>query len=611
MTKPYTAPKSATVAGRIMRGLLNDTGNAAMLFGMAALPMLMAAGVAIDMGRANFEQTSFQSAVDAAALAVTASPKSSTIGLNAAQIDAREIELETIATQYLEKHYDNQSLTANITDVDVQVNGEQVVLTAKADVDTILMRQIPPIMNLVGVEKFSFNTAATVKKSMRAIELVMVMDTTGSMKDDAKLAGAKEAGKALLDKLYDGTLSAKPTSEYIRVALVPFSGAVRLNPSAHDFNINWIDTAGVNPYSKLNFNAISTTPVAWNNYYAWSQVRRNTTTSHTWNGCVEARRNGTTVATEYNTNDAAPSSGSPDTLFPAYFNPDAPGAQDSVTTGGGTYGISYRGGTSLTAIGSECRGLTATACSATTTTGLYVRQENYQKYIDTNVGTEPTSPSTIYNNYHGPWGGCAVSSVVPMTHDRAKVVAGLDAMVAHGITLIPEGLAWGWRAISPTEPLTKVEGYSGPGGSIPNGTIAQYESDISGTELPWKKIIVLMTDGDNNVSTGYSLNTSRYSAYGYGAETGTNNRFGTTSSSLLDDRLDTYTAALCTKVKNEDVEVYVASFGSDINPATKDMLRACATVPANYTHASTSADLALFYNGVGEKVKNFSVYVSN
>ena len=30
-------------------------------------------------------------------------------------------------------------------------------------------------------------------------------------------------------------------------------------------------------------------------------------------------------------------------------------------------------------------------------------------------------------------------------------------MTARGPTVIPEGLAWGWRVLSPTEPFTKVE----------------------------------------------------------------------------------------------------------------------------------------------------------
>ena len=51
--------------------------------------------------------------------------------------------------------------------------------------------------------------------------------------------------------------------------------------------------------------------------------------------------------------------------------------------------------------------------------------------------------------------------IVPMTHDRGKIEDGIDAMTADGNTVIPEGLAWGWRTLSPGEPFTKVEGSGG------------------------------------------------------------------------------------------------------------------------------------------------------
>ena len=73
----------------------------------------------------------------------------------------------------------------------------------------------------------------------------------------------------------------------MRVALVPFAAGVRLDQNAYDFNLNWIDTTGANPLSKLNFNDTS-----WNNYTTWGKLKTTSTTYHTWNGCVEARMRG-------------------------------------------------------------------------------------------------------------------------------------------------------------------------------------------------------------------------------------------------------------------------------------------------------------------------------
>ncbi len=103
-------------------------------------------------------------------------------------------------------------------------------------------------------------------------------------------------------------------------------------------------------------------------------------------------------------------------------------------------------------------------------------------------------------------------------------------MTANGPTLIAEGVAWGYRVLSPTEPFTKVEGT----GSIPADTIATYGHPR------WRKIMVLMTDGDNDLSPGsYAVNGTTYSAYGRGKETLAVNRFGTTTNSAIEPALDT------------------------------------------------------------------------
>ena len=166
-------------------------------------------------------------------------------------------------------------------------------------------------------------------KAMRPIELTMVMDTTGSMATDDKITGAKNAARQLLNTIYGGTLAQVPESEYIRVALVPFAAGVRLNPNAYDFSLGWIDTTGINPISKLNFNSSPAAPSSWNNYTVWAKLKKTSSTFQTWNGCVEARMRGTAAAgNDYNVNDVSPTTSLPATMFPAYFAPDTPSIRD-------------------------------------------------------------------------------------------------------------------------------------------------------------------------------------------------------------------------------------------------------------------------------------------
>ena len=302
--------------------LKDNVGSITPLLGLAAVPAFIAAGSAIDMVRINNEQAAFYLAVDAAALAVAGDDRASVTGLTGTALTTRMAILETLATKYINANYDNTTGSTTAISAHLTINGSEVKLQSSIGIPMT-------IMSIVGIQDYVFHATSTVKKAIRPIELTMVMDTTGSMAG-SKLSGAKDAGHALLTRLYGGSKTAVLRSEYLRVSMVPFSGAVKLDTSHPDFNLAWIDTTGVNPLSKLNFNAV-TAPAVWNNYYAWSRVKSGSgsTAFHTWNGCVEGRQIGSTTTDAYLKNDTAPSASNAATLFPAYFNPDVP-------TGSGT-----------------------------------------------------------------------------------------------------------------------------------------------------------------------------------------------------------------------------------------------------------------------------------
>lgn len=61
------------------------------------------------------------------------------------------------------------------------------------------------------------------------------------------------------------------------------------------------------------------------------------------------------------------------------------------------------------------------------------------------------------------------------------MTSAINALVADGNTVIPAGLLWGWRVLSPTVPFTQG---------------APYDDE------KWIKALVLLTDGENMVSGG-------------------------------------------------------------------------------------------------------------
>ncbi len=575
----------------------NSSGNIATFFALSVPFVLVVIGAALDSARVTREYSTFHASVDSAAFAIAQDNRSGTMGTSISE--ANKLALTELAKKYITANYSADRGFSGEVSVELNITGQQINIDAGLEFPTTLMK-------LVGIDSVSMNASTTVEKAMRPIELVLVMDTTLSMDTGGKLAGAKVAAHQLLDTLYGGSKTAQPRNEYIRLALVPFSGAVRLDTAHPDFSLSWIDTTGANPLSRLNFASTSATyplPATWNNYTAWGNLKRGGT-NISWNGCVEARTYGATADTRYLTNDAAPTSGNPATLFPAYFNPDSTSYSSSKHDGRGNNFIS---GTSLTSVGSECRNLTAgqcnTAATAYTTANRTLRQESYRKYIDATVAAEGASND-------GPWKWCAYTKIVPMTYNRASIETAIDAMTAAGTTNIAEGLAWGLRIISPTEPFTQVQG----SGTIPGATIAPYNHER------WQKIMVLMTDGDNLAwgSPSETINGSYYNAYGMAMEpnsgTPSMNRYGTTTTSptsVLNDVINTRMGEVCTNIKADDkVTLYVTSFGTDVNLTTKALLQSCSSGIGYYQHNDSSAALAAFFNHIGEDVVNKMIYAS-
>ena len=86
----------------------NQLGSVTQITAVAAIPMMIAAGAAIDTVRINREQVAFDAAVDSAALAVAADDRASLAGLSESQVTARIAELEEFAKKYMAENYTPQ-----------------------------------------------------------------------------------------------------------------------------------------------------------------------------------------------------------------------------------------------------------------------------------------------------------------------------------------------------------------------------------------------------------------------------------------------------------------------------------------------------------------------
>ena len=108
----------------------NHLGSVTQITAVAAIPMFLCVGAAIDTVRINREQVAFDAAVDSAALAVAADDRASLMGLTAAQTTARIAELEAFAKKYMAENYTPQYGSSTDMNVDIDITGASIDLRA-------------------------------------------------------------------------------------------------------------------------------------------------------------------------------------------------------------------------------------------------------------------------------------------------------------------------------------------------------------------------------------------------------------------------------------------------------------------------------------------------
>ncbi len=208
-------PKPGTCRLKQLRRYAADESGAAIVILAATMMVLVgAAGLAFDAGRGYMVNARLSQAVDAAALA---GGRSLTIGGGgdyAAQI-----------TKYFDANFPQGYMGADVSVPDITVNtdGDQITVVATASIPTTLMR-------VLSVENVEVSARATVNRTIKGLEVAMVLDNSGSM-SGGKLADLKDSSKLLLDILYGDNDSV----EDLYVGLVPFTARSNVTgfPSVH------------------------------------------------------------------------------------------------------------------------------------------------------------------------------------------------------------------------------------------------------------------------------------------------------------------------------------------------------------------------------------------
>lgn len=529
----------------ILRFLGDRRGNIAVLFALLALPMLAMVGVAIDYNRASNARTKLAASLDAGLLALARSPNMSEGAAKSFLIDYVSAELEGTGFE------DAWQLTG------FEQTDQWVKASATSDVETAML-------GLLSFPTIPVGASAEVVREQKRVELALVLDNTGSMNSSNKIGALRDAAGALVDIMYAGAGSA----DKVKIALVPFVTGV--NIKAEDaFSMDWMDTEAKSKYHGINFDEIATTTGRGkkavttfsrvNHFDLYDQMVAKNKSRYPswqgWKGCVEARPE------PYDTDDTPPSRVVPDTLWVPWFWPDEPDTAGRNYTGGNGFANDF--------MDDDVSG----------TNNAEARQKNYLKYSQTAVRNSSSIRETA-SDTSGPNKSCA-QPILPLTSDKARLKADINAMRAwnNSGTNIAQGLAWGWRVLSPGEPFTEGVPYS--------------QEDTL-------KAIVLLTDGENVVvNQNNTLNYSDYNSYNYlGVD-----RLDTTSPSTAASRINAKVTALCNSIKGLDIRIYTILF--DLNSSSlRTLFRNCATATSMYFDNPSSSELKGVFQTIAYDLSN-------
>jgi Flp pilus assembly protein TadG len=562
----------------ISRFARDESGAFAMLFGLMAIFLVALTGAVVDYTSMEEKRNRAQIALDAAALALQ--PRIYT--------DTPD-QIRAAAAALVAERLNNGEVASWVTGIVIDPDEGTLELTGGIRVPMNFVR-------LVGVDNLEARLVAEVTRKKLALEVVMVLDNSGSMLDQNRMTYLKQAAACASRTLFYEEVDAncQPVAgagqvEDVRIGIVPFT--MYVNVGAQNQNAYWLDWSGLAPVSKDNFEVINGRV---NRLGLFDNLKRTNNLPNAWAGCVVAR--------EYplDTNDTPPATGNPpanpETLFTPLFVPDS---RDGVS---GNY-ISDR---PANCPAMECRQERTQSCNSSggnCNTGTYRYQTRtsgnwsgwssgmcpYQNHPvlsgPTVSGTSTRVTTTVYSMLNatelqnrickynvsgfngsttsGPNAYCPTIAILPLSDSPTTVANHVAAMVADGGTNIHEGTAWGMRVLSPVEPFT--EG-------------APYDEATS-------KVLIVMTDGENTAYPANNMNwAAYYSAYGFP----TNNRLGASgwTQTQLNMEMDRRLLETCRSAKNLGIAVYTIGLAvqqTSRPTEVRQMLTSCAT-QADYAY---------------------------
>lgn len=357
-------------AARILAYAAGRAGSLMPAFALLLPVIIGSVGMSMDMGQAYLVRQRLGGALDASALA-------------AAAAETEEDAIRSRVEDFFEANYPEEKI-GTAYDLDVEVSDEDIIVSASADYKTSFMR-------VLGVDTLTVKSRATVHREVRGLEVVLVLDNTGSMATNDNIGALRTASQNFVNILFERA----GNPEDIKIGLVPYANSVRVGRYG----------LGQNPDGTTYGDGSVFVTLPSGVTYSTSH---DTTNQSRWYGCV----------IEHNPSGWNINIGNNDP-YPDDVSDDYEGPWDI-----------YRYSDRTSSTQQQCTGTGKNKqCTYVTTYGIQLQSQ--------------------VNS------GCPYANILPLSSDQDDILADINTMQAHGSTLGNIGMVWGYRLLSPDKPFTE------------------------------------------------------------------------------------------------------------------------------------------------------------
>jgi Flp pilus assembly protein TadG len=188
----------------------DSRGAVAIIFALALVPFMLVTGMALETTRVSYFDTELAYACDAGAIA----------GARYQPADAT-----TNITKFFNTNFTQGSTTTVTPNITVSPDGTAVTVSANATMPTYLG-------GFAGITSMNVGSSSQVLRTFQNAELALVLDNTGSMASNGKIAGLRAAATNLINIVFQN----QATSNTMAVSIVPYVAAVNIGNT----HTNWL-----------------------------------------------------------------------------------------------------------------------------------------------------------------------------------------------------------------------------------------------------------------------------------------------------------------------------------------------------------------------------------